>query len=382
MKKINLKEIAKKIQSNYRSSIKKELDRAIKYLDHSSHFRNNKEARVSILGKLEECTNVSGKMPIIDNEDIFNILAPFHLDEYIEDKIAALIKTRVPTIDNIYKDLHFLKKEFKGVSFKSNTLTVRTDDVILEDINFGPFYIYLDTSNDLFIEPDDVYVEVEAITPNFPSGCSSHPHPHVEDGHLCVGDGQSAISASMRDMRILDYFCIINAILNTYGSGPYEDISAWSNDACTDCGARYYPDDMSSCDRCGEIFCNDCISECESCGNYYCGFCVKNNCGNCGSRVCDDCMTKCVVCGEVCCDNCIESSCCGPACTDNCCESCNVCGTTVCNSCIIVCHICGHTCCQDCASECKKCKEYVCDECREECDECESSCHDGCECEC
>jgi len=383
MKKINLKETAKKIQKNYRSSIEKAFKDTLKQLDKYYSFRSNKKARLDILPELEKCLLVSGKMPAVDTEDIFNLAAPLELDEYLENRVVRLTKTRVPTIDNIYKDLVILKKEFKDIGFKHNILFVRTDDIILEDVNFGPFNIHFDTSNEYFMYTEDgVHVEVEPLRPNFPSCDSSHPHPHVEDGAVCVGDGEEAVAASIRDIRILDYFSIVNAILNTYGSGPFEDISAWTNDRCNDCSARYYSDEMRYCENCGEIYCYDCISECITCGELFCAFCMEYSCNNCGDRVCNSCVHKCVVCSEVCCDSCSDSSCCGRACVDNCCENCSDCGDLVCNSCIITCSECGGTYCKSCVKECGKCSKLICENCTEACNECSSPYHDGCEYEC
>jgi hypothetical protein len=381
----NLKEIAKKIQKNCHTTIRREFKDTLKRLDKYYNFRNNKELRSVILPKLERCMLVSGKIPTVVEKDIFEITAQLQLNEYFEDRIIKLVKARVPTIENIYKDLVFLKKEFDNITFNHGMLSVRTKDIVLKGINFGPFDIYLDTIDLISIHIcDDVGVEVKAITPNFSSSDSSYPHPHVEDTSLCVGEGKYAIGSAIRGARILDYFSIVNAIMNTYGVEPYEDIDAWSRDSCYDCRGKYSPSEMKYCETCGEIYCRYCISECGVCGEFYCAFCTEHECACnvCGNFVCNDCKNECVVCRNICCDDCAEDSCCGKACVDSCCERCEECGDPICNSCILTCSECSETYCQNCVEKCDKCNEPICESCMYVCDTCGISYHDKCEFKC
>jgi hypothetical protein len=293
MKKIHINETAKKLQRNYRAKVRKQFKNILTRLDGSHRFRNDKAARLALLSELEKCTIVSGKKPTIDSADIFQLLAPFCFEEHVEDQVVRMIRTRIPTLDYISKDLSFLKKEFNGIEINGNILSVTTDDVVLRDINFGPFKMFFDLSNDIPKYYDDVRVYVEALRPNYPSGCDCHPHPHVEDRHLCTGYGRRAIWATLKELRLFDYFQVINIILNTYGEGPYEDISSWDNEQCNDCGRREYPDDMNWCPRCEERYCYDCCNrECIECGEYYCAFCMTSSCGACSENICPSCIVS------------------------------------------------------------------------------------------
>ncbi|MHA2280108.1 MAG: hypothetical protein ACXAC5_04430 [Promethearchaeota archaeon] len=384
MKNINVQKAAKELQQNYRNKLDKSFKQVLKQLEasHSNRYRKNKTARLSLLSELEKCLSVGNKDPYIDREDFLNIVGPFCFEGWLEDWLLKLTRCRVPTLDYISKDLAFLKKEFAGVKFGDSELRVETYNINLKDIDFGPFEMVFSLNDDIPLTHNDVCVITEALEPNYPPGDDSFPHPHVDCNCLCMGEGRRAAASAVKDLRLLDYFQIVNVVLNTYGDGPHLGIEAWQQEPCNDCGDRRCEDDMCCCNACGEVYCYDCIYDCIGCYENYCAFCAKSCCTQCGCRLCDECGTSCVVCDEICCRECADYSCCGRACVDNCCENCDCCSELICNSCIETCSDCGRTVCKKCIEECGSCSEKICRSCLTECDECDSNYHEKCEYEC
>jgi hypothetical protein len=354
-KNINVKKIAKILQVNYRKGLKQLFNNNLRHLETYETYRINKKHRIALLSELENCLSVGNKKPLINEGDFFSLVAPLCLNEYMENTLLKLMKLRVPTLDFISKDLSHLKKNFDGVRLNGNTLFVKTKNIILKDINFGPFEMVFHSDYPIPFCPENIEVEVRALKPNYPpGGGNDYPHPHIEYEYLCIGNGMGPAALALRDMRLFDYFSVVNTVLNTYGAEPHLHIEDWQQNPCNDCGVREHEDEMFYCDYCDDLYCDDCKLKCEECGGNYCAFCSKINCSVCGGSLCEECGYECEVCYEKCCKKCAERSCCGYACADNCCEECE-CGEIICNSCIKICSECGRSGCKECLCECNSC---------------------------
>jgi len=217
MKNSELRKIARKLQAEQRDKIDEAYRLVIHSLQTYSNINENtpQEPIRRIFKDLKKCKSVRFKVPVINKGTIDETLYQNNVGRYIRSEIIRLLKTRVPTIDFIFKDLLQLKKEFKEIIYEYDTLSVVTSDIILSGINLGPFKI-----------PKPVYtgelcVEVVALRPNYPPGETGYTHPHVEFGTLCTGYGHTVLLSAPRNARILDYFQIVDTILNTYGKNPH-----------------------------------------------------------------------------------------------------------------------------------------------------------------
>jgi hypothetical protein len=210
------------------------------------------------------------------------------------------------SVREIFKDLVALSDEFEGVTIdgSSQTVSVTTDPIVLEEINLGPFEIRLHWDRIGERRP----YEVVALAAN-PAGESSEiTHPHVKGDQLCEGDGQVAIASALRTGRLLDFFQIACRILDTYNSGSaYVSLANWNGSPCADCGAVLGDDDQYSCDRCGDLLCRDCLSSCAGCEDLCCHSCT-NYCRACEESICSGCQQECNDCHRVLCRLCISET--------------------------------------------------------------------------
>jgi hypothetical protein len=210
------------------------------------------------------------------------------------------------SVREIFKDLVALSDEFEGVTIdgSSQTVSVTTDRIVLEEVDLGPFEIRLHWDR---IGERRPYAAV-ALTPN-PAGESSETtHPHVKGDQLCEGDGQIAIASALRTGRLLDFFQVVNGILATYNSGSaYVFLSNWNGSPCADCGAVLGDDDQYWCDRCEDLLCRDCLSSCAGCEDLCCHSCT-NSCRACEESICSGCQRECSHCHQLLCRSCISET--------------------------------------------------------------------------
>ena len=84
---------------------------------------------------------------------------------------------RLCTPRDVHRELVALQSEFEDVKLdlKTHTLTVATDEIVLEHVNLGRFEIVLHWDQ---LDEDDAY-EVIALDPHPTAGDSSTTHPHV-----------------------------------------------------------------------------------------------------------------------------------------------------------------------------------------------------------
>lgn len=230
---------------------------------------------------------------------------------------------------------------------------ITRDDVILKDtasnlnINFGKFEIYfqIDTwKGQLQSSPLHLEVRVRPITPLY-VGLSYHPH--VNGNFLCCGGGNAAVTRAILDIRLVDYFDIITAILNTYNSAsPYLALNKWAIDIiCIDCDAVIQErDNRHMCSSCKKRLCQECV-------NTGCSICKQSCCFQCHKNITQQ---QCVHCKGMHCAHhthtcpCCEKTECGIY--DN--YTTTECGSLACQSCSIQCHCCDHRFCKCGCVEC------------------------------
>ena len=212
----------------------------------------------------------------------------------------------VTSVRDIFGDLTALSDEFEDVSLDlpAQTLSVTTSPIVLEDIDLGSFTIRLSWPQIGLHHP----YSVVATTPNPSRTSEETTHPHVRNEVLCEGDGQVPIDKALRAGRLLDFFQIVNRILNSYNPGSaYVALPDWDGVTCSDCGQSVDPDDVTECERCGSSLCQTCPSSCAKCDVFCCDECATN-CRGCGEAVCDRCTAECADCSRFFCTECLEDS--------------------------------------------------------------------------
>ena len=191
----------------------------------------------------------------------------------------------VPTAAQVYRDLEALQGEFEFVDIDPNarTVTVRTERIVLDDVDLGPFAIVW-----TWADPDQSLrvIAQEPCRPDYPEDLT---HPHVRDDELCVGEGQAALGQAFRSGRLFDAFLILRQILKTYNpDSAYASLGRWTGQTCHGCAGSVSDDESWSCETCGEVFCGDCSQCCHACGDPVCQDCSAL-CSECETRICSRC---------------------------------------------------------------------------------------------
>jgi hypothetical protein len=208
------------------------------------------------------------------------------------------------SVREIFSDLAALSAEFEGVVIDASnqTLSVTTEPIVLEDIDLGPFEIRLHWDRIGERRP----YEVVARRPNPAGESSDTTHPHIKGDQLCEGDGQVALAQALRTGRLLDFFQIVNRILDTYNSASaYVSLSQWDGSPCADCGAVVCEDDRFTCEECHDPICSDCMSSCVRCDAICCHSC-SDCCRACEESICSRCRRPCSQCQRLLCCSCIS----------------------------------------------------------------------------
>ena len=218
---------------------------------------------------------------------------------------------RTPTLSLLVAELTQVEDEFGSVDFDKgeDAISVVTDPIALDDVPLGPFKIQLGLN-----KLGDLYkarpYHVIALNPNPSSRDEGVTHPHVSGERLCEGDGAAAITASLEQGRLSDFFTMIRSILNTYNpDSPYVTLNDWDGEPCYDCGYTMSSEDSYFCSFCEHDYCDQCSSYCRICEETACLGC-SGQCPHCEQLVCRNCITKCTSCEEPCCESCIEEGLC------------------------------------------------------------------------
>ena len=221
---------------------------------------------------------------------------------------SRLVEHRICSASDIYRDILALENEFEDVDIDldKHELSVTTDPIVLEEVELGPFEIRLDWH---CLGTSPAY-RVVALDPHPAAKSDDVTHPHVQDGHLCEGEGRAAVRAALAECRLYDFFLLISQLLQTYARGSaYVELDNWSGIPCEDCGQSVDEDQRYSCERCESTLCSSCSVSCRGCGESYCSGCLSQ-CAACGWEHCSSCLATCPVCRKRFCEECREEGIC------------------------------------------------------------------------
>jgi hypothetical protein len=210
----------------------------------------------------------------------------------------------IATARDIFHDLESVAEEFDDltIDLSEPVLSVATAPIVLEDILLGRFRVRLYWGRMGMAHP----YEMLALEPNPASSSESTTHPHIVDERLCEGDGKLPIAHALRDGRLLDFFQIVNGILNTYNpSSAYVALSDWEGNGCSDCGEIIDRDYERTCDTCEGTLCGNCALTCERCEVPCCYECSRR-CESCGQDLCRGCAHECEDCQRLFCEPCLS----------------------------------------------------------------------------
>lgn len=275
---------------------------------------------------------------------------------------------------NLMEDLNYLNQSYPSVEFKKGKLTVKTNEIELEDIALGRFIICLNLSEEL--NRTDNSLRIEAETPNPASRDNSIIHPHIQDKILCTGEGFRLLKDAISQGRIEDFFKIVDSILHTYNeSSAYAPLSEWEGTPCGVCSSICDEDNLNSCCNCDSIMCDGCSLFCNCCESSYCAGCYNmTSCNYCEESMCGNCAADNILFCEKC-----ESNIC-----NDCNKECEICKITICKNCVVECEICDKLICREHIKFCQKCKCGMCESCEERCENCGldlcEECHEVDEC--
>ncbi|HWL10513.1 MAG TPA: hypothetical protein VNQ76_19060 [Planctomicrobium sp.] len=220
----------------------------------------------------------------------------------------------VPTLRLLLEELQSLQDEFDQVDIDwlTKILRVRTERIILEEIDLGPFEIRLSLDQLGCYQP----YQVIALDPCRPGCCDDVTHPHVQSDTLCEGDGRHPIARALEQGRLGEFFLLVAQILRTYNSGSaYCRLSDWNGSPCADCGDTVNEEDQYTCDRCSSRMCDRCTSSCTCCDETLCNEC-SSTCESCQCTACDHCLSHCDSCNESICSGCLNDDLC-PTCFED-----------------------------------------------------------------
>ncbi|MDZ4688082.1 MAG: hypothetical protein SH850_23660 [Planctomycetaceae bacterium] len=207
-----------------------------------------------------------------------------------------------PALRTLYEELCALDDEFEDVEIdlKTTTLRVQTSDIVLEDLNLGPFDLIWDWGR----PSSQTALTVDALEPHRPESRSDITHPHVLGSILCEGEASRPLEQALAEGRLCDYFLIVRQTLQTYNpQSAYVAIADWTGFRCRGCDDSVSADDLCSCQSCGDEACTDCSLSCAQCGRTSCRCCLQN-CSDCLDDFCPRCWPDDVRPRESVCSNC------------------------------------------------------------------------------
>jgi len=219
---------------------------------------------------------------------------------------AAAPSTPTPTLRLLYEELRSLYDEFEDVSIdaKFDEIAVRTERIVLDEVDFGPFEIRLGPR---FLTEHRAY-RVIALEPYPSASNDSVSHPHVQSESLCEGEGKHTIECALADGRFGDFFVTVRQILRTYNEdSAYVSLEAWSGSPCVECGDTILSDEEASCRECGVGMCDSCCRSCSRCEASLCGDCT-GCCEECDHHCCDHCLSPCPTCHRSLCSSCFDEN--------------------------------------------------------------------------
>lgn len=220
----------------------------------------------------------------------------------------------IPSQAELLREILALEQEFDEIELdlKQGHLSVVTQEIVLSDIDLGPFEIRLELNH----LGDTPCYRVIAQDPNPAASDSSVTHPHVQDGHLCEGDGHLAIQMALSEGRLVDFFLMVSRLLATYSQGrAYVELNRWTGFSCSDCGESVRESSAGSCPSCDAWLCEECRTCCHDCQLEFCLECLRI-CPGCQNAFCGGCLSNCHGCQTNVCRQCLVGNQC-PGCRKN-----------------------------------------------------------------
>ncbi|MCA9067760.1 MAG: hypothetical protein KDA84_02485, partial [Planctomycetaceae bacterium] len=130
-----------------------------------------------------------------------------------------------PTLRELHAELLGLYDEFPNaeLNLRQKMISVITDSITLEEVYLGPFSIELDIAG-----ASGLSYSVIATDANPAGNDEDVTHPHVRDNTLCEGEGTLPIRRAIEEGRLVDFFQVVDQILNTYNGGSaYVALDEW-----------------------------------------------------------------------------------------------------------------------------------------------------------
>ena len=229
--------------------------------------------------------------------------------------IAADAPQPTPALQDLFTELHSIQMEFDDVTFdKKDFVAIRSDPIVLEDVDLGCFSVRLNWRTLLHQANSDCF-EIVALQPN-PAGSDGDTlHPHVRRQRLCAGEATLPLQKALEQGRLTDAFQLVLTVLGTYNpDSAYTPLADWGGVSCWSCGASANEDDRYFCEGCDQDLCSDCTVSCK----------------HCDRTRCSSCLSRCDVCNEGCCRRCLTKSACSDvACCKDCLRVCEFCDAKV-----------------------------------------------------
>jgi hypothetical protein len=205
------------------------------------------------------------------------------------------------SLSAIHADLLQLQREFAAVELrlKEKVIAVQTDPITLQDVDLGPFSIELHLGR--LRRLNCSCFDCVALEPNPAQDNPSVTHPHVRNQDLCPGDATVPVSNALKEGRIADAFCLVNAVLQEYNPGsPHVSLDNWSGDGehCNDCDRMLNLADVYYCDGCERCCCDNCTRCCAGCEQIFCANCLEED-REVEESFCRTCRRRCAKCNRV-----------------------------------------------------------------------------------
>ena len=102
---------------------------------------------------------------------------------------------KLPTESDIFREIMAVHDEFSEVEIdlQSGEISITTDPIVLQETHLGPFQVRLDWNRLGSHQP----YRVVALDPHPAAANEAVTHPHVQEEHLCEGEGRAGIESAL-----------------------------------------------------------------------------------------------------------------------------------------------------------------------------------------
>jgi len=299
------------------------LQDALRKLRHSRYLAMTERFN-RLQGKLREFTALSHRLDLATSRhwyaasehcarNLSYLLSDLQYQAHRTEVFTADRVEPSPGLSALVEELAALEQEFGQVEFdeEPKAITVTTEPITLEGVYLGPFEIQLSIMGLGRIYDRKPY-RIVALDPNPAAADENITHPHVSGEVLCEGDASAAIGAALEQGRLLDFFTLVQGVLNTYNqASPYVPLADWNGTACYDCGQVVDREDLYCCGSCENDVCEHCSTWCRECDETVCLSCIRQ-CAVCEDSFCRRCLRDCPQCGMSVCSQCMKDGICNP----------------------------------------------------------------------